>query len=60
MTSPPRIDSHQHFWRLARGDYGWLTPALKPIHRDFEPADLAPHLAQHDIASTILVQKAVS
>ena len=22
------IDAHQHFWRLARGDYGWLTPAL--------------------------------
>ncbi|MGO4407412.1 amidohydrolase [Bosea sp. RAF48] len=58
MTSPPRIDSHQHFWRLARGDYGWLTPALKPIYRDFEPADLAPHLAEHDIASTILVQAA--
>ena len=58
MTSPPRIDSHQHFWRLSRGDYGWLTPALKPIYRDFEPADLAPHLAQHDIASTILVQAA--
>lgn len=60
MTSPPRIDSHQHFWRLSRGDYGWLTPALKPIYRDFEPADLAPHLAQHDIASTILVQAAAT
>lgn len=58
MTSPPRIDSHQHFWRLSRGDYGWLTPALRPIHRDFEPADLAPLLAQRDIASTILVQAA--
>lgn len=58
MKSPPRIDSHQHFWRLARGDYGWLTPALKPIHRDFEPADLAPHLAEHGIAATILVQAA--
>ena len=58
MTSPPRIDSHQHFWRLARGDYGWLTPALKPIYRDFEPADLAPLLAEHGIASTILVQAA--
>lgn len=58
MTSPPRIDSHQHFWRLARGDYGWLTPALGPIHRDFEPADLTPHLAEHGIASTILVQAA--
>ncbi|MFJ5368934.1 amidohydrolase family protein [Bosea sp. CER48] len=58
MKTQPRIDSHQHFWRLGRGDYGWLTPALKPLHRDFEPGDLAPLLAGHGIASTILVQAA--
>ncbi|WP_353186464.1 amidohydrolase family protein [Bosea sp. (in: a-proteobacteria)] len=58
MTSPPRIDSHQHFWRLARGDYGWLTPALGPIHRDFCPSELAPLLAEHGISATILVQAA--
>jgi L-fuconolactonase len=53
-----RIDAHQHFWSLPRGDYGWLTPALGVIHRDFGPADLAPLLAAHDITSTILVQAA--
>jgi L-fuconolactonase len=52
------IDSHQHFWRLERGDYGWLTPALAPIHRDFGPGDLAPILTRHGIAHTILVQAA--
>lgn len=52
------IDAHQHFWQLARGDYGWLTPALAAIHRDFLPADLAPILARHGIARTILVQAA--
>lgn len=52
------IDSHQHFWRLARGDYAWLTPALGAIHRDFGPDDLAPILARHGIARTILVQAA--
>jgi len=52
------IDAHQHFWRLARGDYGWLTPALAPIHRDFGPDDLAPILARHGIGQTILVQAA--
>lgn len=56
--SAPRIDAHQHFWQVARGDYGWLTPALGPIHRDFGPDDLAPLLARHDIARTILVQAA--
>ncbi len=53
-----RIDAHQHFWTLARGDYGWLTPALGPIHRDFSPADLEPLLARHGICHTILVQAA--
>lgn len=53
-----RIDAHQHFWRLARGDYGWLTPALEAIHRDFDPRDLAPLLAQEGIDGTVLVQAA--
>jgi L-fuconolactonase len=53
-----RVDAHQHFWRLDRGDSGWLTPALGPIHRDFAPADLAPLLARSDVAATVLVQAA--
>ncbi|OJY38132.1 MAG: amidohydrolase [Rhizobiales bacterium 65-9] len=52
------IDAHQHFWRVDRGDYGWLTPALGPIHRDFDPRDLQPFLARHGIGRTILVQAA--
>jgi L-fuconolactonase len=53
-----RIDAHQHFWTLARGDYGWLTEKLTPIYRDFGPPDLQPHLKRHNIARTILVQAA--
>ena len=52
------IDAHQHFWRLDRGDYGWLTPALAPIFRDFGPDDLVPILSRHRIERTILVQAA--
>lgn len=52
------IDAHQHFWQLSRGDYGWLTPELEPIFRDFLPDDLAPHLLHHNIEGTILVQAA--
>jgi L-fuconolactonase len=55
---PRRIDAHQHFWRLARGDYGWLTPALAPIYRDFEPADLEPLLRRGGVERTVLVQAA--
>jgi L-fuconolactonase len=53
-----RIDSHQHYWSLARGDYGWLAPELAPIYRDFGPDDLKPLLASADIDRTILVQAA--
>jgi len=37
-----RLDAHCHFWRLDRGDYGWLQgpdPSLDAIRRDFLPAD---------------------
>jgi L-fuconolactonase len=53
-----RIDAHHHLWTLARGDYGWLTPDLAPIYRDFQLPDLAPHLSAAGIAGTILVQAA--
>jgi L-fuconolactonase len=51
-----RLDAHHHLWTLARGDYGWLTPDLMPIYRDFRLSDLAPHLSAADIEGTILVQ----
>ncbi len=53
-----RIDAHQHFWALARGDYGWLTPDLAPIYRDFQPKDLEPALSARGIGGTVLVQAA--
>jgi len=53
-----RIDAHHHLWTLARGDYGWLTPELAPIYRDFQLSDLAPHLSTAGIAGTIVVQAA--
>jgi L-fuconolactonase len=52
------IDAHQHFWRVDRGDYGWLTPDLGSIYRDFMPDDLGPLLARHGVTGTILVQAA--
>lgn len=55
-----RVDAHQHFWRLARGDYGWLTADLASIYRDFEPADLGPLLRTAGVDLTVLVQAAPS
>jgi len=55
-----RIDAHQHFWSLRRGDYGWLRPVpeLAPIYRDFLPDDLAPLLADCGVERSLLVQAA--
>jgi len=45
------IDAHQHFWRLDRGDYGWLTPESEAIYRDYLPDDLAPQLKRAGVGS---------
>ncbi|MFC0408355.1 amidohydrolase family protein [Roseomonas elaeocarpi] len=54
----PRIDAHQHFWRIGRGDYGWLTADKPALFRDFGPEDLRPLLDRNGIGGTILVQAA--
>ena len=51
-----RIDAHQHFWQLAARAGSWPPPSLAAIHRDFSLEDLAPLLAEHGIAGTVLVQ----
>ena len=51
-----RIDAHQHFWQLAARNGAWPPAQLAPIYRDFLPPDLAPLLAQHGVARTVLVQ----
>jgi L-fuconolactonase len=54
-----KIDSHQHFWNPARGDYGWMeSEGAKPLRRTIKPRDLQPHLAAHGIDKTVLVQAA--
>ena len=53
-----RVDAHFHCWRLARGDYGWLTPALGIIHRDVAVADWQREAAPHGVTAGVLVQAA--
>ena len=54
-----RVDSHHHFWKIARGDYAWLTQKDFPaLYRDFLATDLEPHLKACGIDKTILVQGA--
>lgn len=53
-----RIDAHQHYWEVERGDYGWLSPEAGILYKDLGPADLAPQLQEHRIDATIVVQAA--
>ena len=54
------LDSHQHFWHLALTDYGWLTPGMRALYRNYLPSDLAPLLEANAVAATVLVQAAPS
>jgi L-fuconolactonase len=58
MTSNVNIDAHQHYWDPARGDYGWLTPDMKPLYRVFGPDDLAPLRKAACVQKTVVVQAA--
>lgn len=55
-----RIDAHQHYWRLRRADYGWLTTREGLLYRDFMPEDLAATLEECAIDQTLLVQAAAT
>ncbi|MCK1981325.1 MULTISPECIES: amidohydrolase family protein [Peribacillus] len=52
------IDAHQHFWRIDRGDYSWLTNEMGVLYRDYLPDDLSPLIHKNDISGTVLVQAA--
>lgn len=52
------IDAHFHSWQIARGDYGWLTPALDPIYRDVNVPDWQAQAQAVGVTSGILVQAA--
>ena len=54
------IDAHAHVWRLARGDYDWLTPELGALHRDHELPELLRQMAGAGVGACVLVQAAAT
>ncbi len=36
------IDAHHHLWKYSAAEYGWISPEMSVIRRDFLPADLEP------------------
>ncbi|XEC93384.1 amidohydrolase [Paenibacillus tarimensis] len=55
-----RLDAHQHYWKLDRGDYGWIRPDMTVLYRDYLPEDLRQHLEKHRLDGTIVVQAAAT
>ena len=55
-----KIDAHQHYWRIARGDYDWMGPPVAPIIRDYLPGDLKPRLKAAGVEKTVVVQAAAT
>lgn len=54
------VDSHLHFWQLARGDYLWLTPEFSALYRDFAPNDINASLSACGVESAVVVQAAAT
>jgi L-fuconolactonase len=50
------VDSHQHFWRVGRFDYPWMSPEVGVLCRDYLPPALEPILSRNGVEQTILVQ----
>lgn len=55
-----KIDSHQHFWNPARGDYDWMPKGDPVLDLVYRPSDLTATLARHQIDGTVLVQAAAT
>jgi len=60
MNAMNVVDAHFHLWTLARGDYGWLTPAAGAIYRDVGIDDWLRLAAPLGVGGGVLVQAAAS
>ena len=50
------IDSHQHFWKYDRAEYGWIDETMAALRRDFLPADAQREMAAANVQTSIAVQ----
>ena len=50
------IDAHHHLWKYSAAAYGWISPEMRAIRRDFLPADLEKLMHYFGIEGTVAVQ----
>ena len=50
------IDSHQHFWKYAAAEYGWIDDSMAALRRDFLPPDAQREFSAAGVQASIAVQ----
>ena len=50
------IDAHHHLWKYSAAEYGWISPEMRVLRRDFLPADLEKLMHHFGIEGTVAVQ----
>jgi len=50
------IDAHHHLWKYSAEEYGWITPQMRTIRRDFLPEHLEEVMHFFGIEGTVAVQ----
>jgi L-fuconolactonase len=51
-----KIDAHHHLWKYSAAEYGWISPEMGAIRRDFLPGDLQGLMHHFGIEGTVAVQ----
>ena len=54
------VDTHNHYWDIARSDLYWMTPDLTLLQRSFTPPDLKPEMERVGVDRSVIVQAAKS
>jgi L-fuconolactonase len=56
MSNSEVIDAHHHLWRYTPEEYGWIDESMRPLQRDFLPADLGTEMVTAGVDGAIAVQ----
>ncbi len=54
------IDSHQHLWKYDPATFGWITPEMSRIRRDFLAFDLLRELEDNQVEGSVAIQSIAS
>ncbi len=50
------IDAHHHLWKYSAAEYGWISPQMPALHKDFLPEDMEKVMHHFGIDGTVAVQ----